>query len=416
MQRREIVNLVRRGASLRSVSLRFAISLATVQHWLRRAGDERLDRVDWSDRPSRPALIARLTSPMWVRRIVKARRLLLTSALGECGAKAVHAHLLACFHKPQDLVPSVRTIGRILLREGLLDSRTRPRRPPPPRGWYLPLLAEGRAELDSFDIVEGLFIAGGIEVEVLNVMSVHGRLAGSWPQGRFCADHVINCILSHWQTHGLPQYVQFDNAPLFQGPISYADALGRVVRLCLQLGVTPVFAPPRETGFQAAIESYNARWQLQVWQRFKHPDFQALQQRSAAYVAACQLKAAASIGKAGALRRACPSAFALQPKRALRGTVIFLRRTNAAGQATVMGRRYLVDPEWQHRLLRVEVNFTTGQMQFFALRRSAPTWQPLLHATTYAPAAKQPRRLRALVDGATGGLRLDKRHSLPRQS
>jgi putative transposase len=414
LQRRQIVKLVRAGSSLRRVGQRFGVRLGTVQYWVRRASGQRLDRVDWSDRSSQPATIPNLTAASWVRLIIKARRALRASPLGECGAKAIHAHLQTTSRQLEP-VPSVRTIGRVLLREGLLDGKRRTRRPAPPRGWYLPLLAEGKAELDSFDIVEGLFIAGGIEVEVLNAMSLHGRLAGSWPQGRFKAEHVMDCLMSHWQTHGLPHYVQFDNAPLFQGPISYADRLGKVVRLCLQLGVTPVFAPPRETGFQAAIESYNARWQLQVWQRFKHPDFTGLHQRSSAYVAACHLKVSQNIAKASTLRHVYPASFCFNDEQALSNTVIFLKRTNAEGRVTVMGRLYEVDANWQHRLLRVEVNFTKCQMEFFALRRSAPTWQPLLHTLPYKPAAKQPRGLRALVDGATGGLRLDKRHASPRQ-
>jgi hypothetical protein len=275
-------------------------------------------------------------------------------------------------------------------------------------------LAAGQVELDSFDIVEGLFIAGGHEVEVLNAMSLHGRLCGSWPQGRFTAPDVMACLTQHWQRHGLPCYVQFDNAPLFQGAISYADSLGRVVRLCLQLGVTPVFAPPRETGFQAAIESYNARWQARVWQRFKHADLPALHQRSADYVAAVQAKAAPTIDAASILRRTYPSSFCFQPRSALTHTVIFLRRTDAAGRVTVMGRRYALDALWQHRLVRVEVNFDALQMKFFALRRATPAWQPLLREQPYEAAAKQPGGLRALIDGATRGLRLDKRHSLPR--
>ena len=399
---------------MRSVGKRFAVGLSTVQHWVRRAGAHRLDRVDWNDQSTRPAKIANATAAPWVRLIIEARRNLRASALGECGAKAIYTHLKTI--NPSAVGPSVRTIGRVLMREGLLDCKQRTRRPPPPRGWYLPLLAQGKAELDSFDTVEGLFMAGGIEVEVLNVMSLHGRLAGSWPQGRFMANHVMDCLMSHWQAHGLPHYAQFDNAPLFQGPISYADCLGKVVRLCLQLGVIPVFTPPRETGFQAAIESFNARWQSQVWQRFKHADFMALRQRSTAYVAACHLKASQSITKASVLRRAYPRTFSFEPARTLHDTVIFLKRTNASGKVTVMGRLYEVDASWQHRLLRVEVNFTQKQMQFFALRRSAPAWQPLLHTLPYAPAAKQPRGLRALVDGATGGFRLDKRHALPRQA
>ena len=403
---------MRAGASARSISQIFGVSLSHIQYWLLRAQGKRLDRVDWTDQPSRPVKSPRRTDPDLEKRIARARQHLSASALGECGANAIAAYLMA--KDPLSHVPCVRTIGRVLLRLGLLDAKVRCRRAPPPRGWYLPLLAEGRAELDSFDIVEGLFMAGGIEVEVLNAMSLHGRLAGSWPQGRFTAPAVMACLMDHWQRHGLPAYVQFDNAPLFQGAIGYADCLGRVVRLCLQLEVTPVFAPPRETGFQAAIESYNARWQVQVWHRFKHANFRALKKRSAAYVAACQFKTAPTIAAASAQRRPYPSSFCFQAKGPLIRTAIFLRRTDGAGRVTVMGRLYAVDEQWQHRLLRVEVNFDTMEMKFFALRRAAPLWQPLLHTQRYEAAAKQPGRLRALIDGATGGRRLDKRYSVPR--
>ena len=49
VRRRAMVAAVRAGQSRRSVARSFGVSLATVQFWLARAGDGRLDRVDWSD-------------------------------------------------------------------------------------------------------------------------------------------------------------------------------------------------------------------------------------------------------------------------------------------------------------------------------------------------------------------------------
>lgn len=408
-----MVKQVRGGSSARSVSHQFGVSLSHVQYWLRRAGDMRLDRVDWSDQPSGPKRAANRVSKAQEKAVLKTRKILCASTLGEWGAVAIHAQLTASRSAQAPCVPSVRTIGRVLVRSGLLDGRKRTRRAPPARGWYLPLLAAGKAELDGFDIVEGLVIEGSIEVEVLNAMSLHGRLTGSWPQGRFTSLHVMSCLLEHWQIHGLPHYVQFDNAPLFQGAISYADTLGKVVRLCLQLGVTPVFAPVRETGFQPAIESYNARWQAKVWQRFKHANMRALKARSQAYVEACQIKVAPLIAVAARLRRPCPKPFKLDDNAPLKDTVIFLRRSDEEGQVTVMGRLYATSSDWQHRLVRVELNFTTSEMNFFALRRAAPASQPLLKTEAYKAAAKQPGGLRALPDGATRGRRLDKKRSKP---
>ena len=78
-------------------------------------------------------------------------------------------------------LPSVRTINRILERRGALDGQRRTRRPAPPPGWHLPEVASKRRELDSFDVVEGLVIKGGPQIEVLNGVSLHGGLAASFP-------------------------------------------------------------------------------------------------------------------------------------------------------------------------------------------------------------------------------------------
>ena len=188
--------------------------------------------------------------------------------LGEFGAAAIRRALVDRGVTP---LPTIRTIGRILERRGALDGRRRVRRPAPPPGWYLPDVADRRAELDSFDIVEGLVIKGGTSVEVLDGIALHGGLTASWPMGVVTAKAAVEAILEHWRAVGLPGYAQFDNDTIFQGPHQHKDVIGRVMRACLGLGVVPVFAPPREMGFQASIEAYNGRWQPKVWARFWDP-------------------------------------------------------------------------------------------------------------------------------------------------
>src|SRR5205823_986262 len=100
----------------------------------------------------------------------------------------------------------------------------------------------------------------------------------------------------------------------------YPDTFGRVTRLCLQLGVTPVFSVPREVGFQAAIESYNGRWQSRVWNRFHHADLDALRQASDRFVAAYRQRNAARRDNAPA-RTPWPAEFALNLRRPLSGLV-----------------------------------------------------------------------------------------------
>src|SRR5688500_13057011 len=54
-RRREMVAAVRRGSPRRDVARHFGVALSTVQLWVARAGSQRLDRVDWADRPDGPA-------------------------------------------------------------------------------------------------------------------------------------------------------------------------------------------------------------------------------------------------------------------------------------------------------------------------------------------------------------------------
>jgi hypothetical protein len=60
--------------------------------------------------------------------------------------------------------------------------------------------------------------------------------------------------------------------------------IGRVSRLCLSLGVIPVFVVPREFGFKSMIESYNGTWQQKVRARFEHGSLSDLQGHSERYV------------------------------------------------------------------------------------------------------------------------------------
>src|SRR5262249_28591465 len=151
-------------------------------------------------------------------------------------------------------LPSVRTINRILERRGALDGQRRTRRPAPPPGWHLPEVASRRRELDSFDVVEGLGIKGGPQVEVPDGISLYGGLAGSWPvEASVTAKVVVASLIEPWRAFGLPGYAQFDNDTIFQGPHTHPDVIGRVSRLCLSLRVIPVFVVPHEFGSQSSI-------------------------------------------------------------------------------------------------------------------------------------------------------------------
>jgi transposase len=249
---------------MRSVAAEFGVSVGKVAFWVRRADSRRLDRVDFTNRaPGCPIAWNRLDARQEQRILELRTGLRKHSVLGEYGAEAIQQ---ALHSETSANAPSRATINRVLARHGLQDAPRRSRRPAPPRGWYLPAVAGGQSELDSFDLIEDLKIAGGPLTSILTGTSLHGGLVDAWPLSEATAKLILQRLIERWQREGLPQYAQFDNGTQFQGAHQWPDSIGRVSRLCLALQVIPVFAPPREPGFQNAIEGFNALWQTKVWQ------------------------------------------------------------------------------------------------------------------------------------------------------
>lgn len=374
-RRAEWVKAVRKGESMRAVARRFGVALRTVQRWVQRAGPAPLPRVDWASRPRAPKRLANKTEAALERRICALRKELeQESALGFHGAQTIAERLLEEGNAP---VPSVRTIGRILVRHGLLDACVRVRRKAPVPGWYLPAVRADEAELDSFDVIEDLPLEGFGLCQVFTGRALHGAAVGAWPAAQANATEIVEYLQEHWRGQDLPDYAQFDNDTRFQGGPAHPDTIGRVMRLCLALGVTPVFAPPLQHGFQGMIEHFNGLWQHKVWQRFHHASLEALCATSRRFTEAYQQRLADQ-RPAAPPRRPFPADFKLDWQRPLRGALIYLRQTDAHGKVKLLGHEFLADAQWQHRLVRCEVDLDRHEVRCYQLRRKAPTDQPLL--------------------------------------
>lgn len=325
---------VRSGRSLRAVATEFGVSVGAAAYWVERARGQRIDRVDFANRkPGRPW---NRTASELERHILDQRAVLREhSVLGEYGPDAIGLALQT--EDEIERVPSRSTIYRVLARHGALDAVHRQRRPAPPKGWYLPDLASGQAELDSFDFIEDLKIADGPLVSVLTGTSLHGALADAWVMPSPSARATLQAVLERWRRDGLPTYAQL--------------------------------------------------WQCKVWQRHHCPDVASLASVSARYIAAHHGKTAARRESAPS-RPMPPKAFKLDLKAALKGTIIFVRRSDEQGHVHLLGKAFSVDDHWLHRLVRCDVDFTHQRIRFYALRRREPEQQPLLREISYPRPAK----------------------------
>ena len=376
-----MIGMVLRGESQRAVARKFGVSLHTVQRWWRRAQGLELDVVDWSERSHTAHSIPNKTPAGMERKICALRKELETEgALGFSGAQTIHQVL----EQRQDVgpIPSVRTIGRILRREGFLDRPRRIRNAAPPAGWYLPGVAEHTLDVDCFDVIEDLRMDGVGLLQVLTARTLWAPLVGAWPAPVASTAFIIEALQAHWKRHGLPKFAQFDNDVRFQGGHNHPDVIGRVMRLCLALGVTPVFAPPLEMGFQGIMENFNGLWQQKVWGRFHHESIDALTQRSQRFTIAYGHHLART-REVYPQRRPFPADFEMQWQQQPNGRLIYLRRTTDKGVISLLGHFWEIDPLWQHRLVRSEVDLQAGQISFYRLRRREPSDQPLIKSIPY---------------------------------
>ena len=235
-------------------------------------------------------------------------------------------------------------------------------------------MARGRAELDSFDVVEGLSCREGKRYEVLTGLSLRGRLASAWPMKVVRIPAIFECLQERWRRWGLPRYAQFDNDARFQGAHFEPNTIGRVTRLCLALGVVVVFSIPREHGIQAGIESFNGLWQRKVRRRFWLLSLRAIRAQSDRYLEAHRARHA----DLSIPRTPFPRSRVLDLRAPVRGLIVYLRRADDRGAVSLLGMTFPVDRRWAHRIVRGEVDLDRDEIRFVGLRRAEPEDQPVV--------------------------------------
>jgi transposase len=360
-----MVAAYRAGDSLRKVAEDFHETKSTVQRWVTFAKGKRLDRIDFSNQKTGPKKPKNKSPAKLEKRVLQLRKHLKEkSILGLHGAEAIRDEML---RRGDREVPTSRTIGNILKRNGMIDRRMRVRRPAPPPGWYLPGLMQQKCELDSFDIIEGLYLQGGQEVQFFNGISLHGNLLHSRVTEVMTAENTVLALIEHWKRFGLPKYVQFDNDMVFQGPRKQ-NAIGKVIRLCMSLKVIPVFATPYEQGFQGKMERFNSELQEKFWRRKRFKSIREIGMRLAEYVQAHRLAHQAEIVLTPR-KRPFPKRWKRNDTLPPCGKIIYLRRTDGSGRIRFLEREFLVSEHWINRLVRAELDWNEGKVRFFALRR-----------------------------------------------
>jgi putative transposase len=296
------------------------------------------------------------------------------------GAPAILAELKALGTRP---LPCVRTIERVLERNGLTAPRVR-LAPLLPRQEYPGPQARASNELHEVDLVGPVYLRGSGHRYYIWVGkdafdgAVCLRLAGSRRM-----DEVLGFLGECWKDLGRPQQVQFDNARELAGWGPAAHSLCRVIRLCLRFGVSPVFIPEGEPQFNGSVEHFNGWFQEPLFQRrFRRPgdlrrELARLQEAVNTQHVHPRLGGQTPMQHRRGLRlQKLPASFAVPTGRQplAEGRVTFLRRVSVAGTVTVLSQTFRVGKRHRGLYLRLVVDTGRGKLTAYLNGRVLKRW------------------------------------------
>lgn len=193
--------------------------------------------------------------------IGRARRHLQQAVVGLIGPPAIRTQLQVWRIRP---LPSCSTIARVLRSQGFTRTHTPAAREPA----YCPHpQATPTFHLQAMDWTAH-FVHGGAVIYAFNTVAYETRDACSRTYSNKKATTVCAYALQVWHGFlGLPEALQIDNDGAFSGGRRGPRVFSRFVRLCLYLGIEPIFTPFREPERNELVESVNGLWQKAFWRR-----------------------------------------------------------------------------------------------------------------------------------------------------
>jgi hypothetical protein len=189
-------------------------------------------------------------------------------------------------------------------------------------------------------------------------------------------ERIIDFLVETWQEIGLPKFLQMDNGLEFRGSNAYPHSLSRLVRVCLDVKVQPVFIPTSEPWRNGVIENLNGLIQRLF---LKAKTFQNEKQlcKEAQKLESC----INATHRLPALAGKTPNEFA--PKASLhflrsvydwrrrnlqwvKGKVTFIRLVRKSGRITLTGDdKFMVGKKYKWQYVQAIVNFQKKQLDFY---------------------------------------------------
>lgn len=200
--------------------------------------------------------------------IIQTRKHLLSQPYLQYGPQSIYYTLAQKGINP----PPVWTIARVLKRHDLTqDKRVTPYIPKGKKYPYEYALSQ------QMDLVGPRYLSSKTRYYFHSLIfcdTHHAQISALKNQR---SESVCNSLIRFWKTAGIPDFLQMDNYLSFWGSLIRPNAVGKVIRLCLLFGVTPVFIPVKEPWRNGIIEHFNCTMQKAILPNAKYVNVEELQ-------------------------------------------------------------------------------------------------------------------------------------------
>ena len=190
---------------------------------------------------------------------------------GLIGHRAIRAELERLGVDP---LPSLPTIQRILYAHAM----TRRAAEEGEQVYYPYLPARCINAIQATDIITR-HLRGGQVVQNFHTFDLSSHAVHLTQASDKRSTTACRHLLETWADLGLPRLAQFDNEDSFRGGHTHALVLGAVVRLCLYVGVEPLFIPFYEAKRNHWVEGFHGLWVRAFWSKYQFRDLAHVQRQ-----------------------------------------------------------------------------------------------------------------------------------------
>ncbi len=209
------------------------------------------------------------------RLVLKVRDELEQTKYAQIGAVAIAWHIQRLDGTP----PPLWTINRILKRGGKIKAKTKRKKNKSNVNYTYFTEAFYPGHIYQADLIGPRYLKDDGRFYSLSTIDRFSHQAYSVPIRSKDDGAVMHALIKTWREIGIPEFLQLDNELSFLGSNRYPHSLGKVLKLCLAVGIQPVFIPTGEPWRNGVVEHFNRTFENSFYRTERFENFEYLKER-----------------------------------------------------------------------------------------------------------------------------------------